>query len=180
MWFEADEGPDAVEAGTGAPIRVVQGHEEFCPADGRDAAPTLRQRHRETQILASRTRFEQRWQSAGRDVGFRLRENLRFAMPLPQGWFRYPTSTVDFPPIGSSRPMKARTRSKPARVPQSPRPTPARRGSRTSILKSGDDPFGTAPGPSRRTSEDLRPALVPLRRARHAGLRIPVSIERRD
>jgi hypothetical protein len=32
--------------------------------------------------VSSRTRFEQRWQSAGRDVGFRLRENLRFALPL--------------------------------------------------------------------------------------------------
>ncbi|MEE7455488.1 hypothetical protein MPAR168_16795 [Methylorubrum populi] len=32
--------------------------------------------------VSSRTRFEQRWQSAGRDVGFRLRENLRFARPL--------------------------------------------------------------------------------------------------
>jgi len=36
--------------------------------------------------VSSRTRFEQRWQSAGRDVGFRLRENVRFAMPLPQDW----------------------------------------------------------------------------------------------
>jgi hypothetical protein len=34
--------------------------------------------------VSSRTRFEQRWQSAGRDVGFRLRENLRFAVPLTQ------------------------------------------------------------------------------------------------
>lgn len=35
--------------------------------------------------VASRTRFEQRWQSTGRDVGFRLRENLRFAKPLTEG-----------------------------------------------------------------------------------------------
>lgn len=34
--------------------------------------------------VSSRTRFEQRWQSAGRDVGFRLRENLRFTKPLTQ------------------------------------------------------------------------------------------------
>ena len=34
--------------------------------------------------VSSRTRFEQRWLSAGRDVGFRLRENLRFAVPLSQ------------------------------------------------------------------------------------------------
>jgi hypothetical protein len=34
--------------------------------------------------VSSRTRFEQRWQSAGRDVGFRLRENLRFAKALTQ------------------------------------------------------------------------------------------------
>lgn len=32
--------------------------------------------------LSSRTRFEQRWQSTGRDVGFRLRESLRVAKPL--------------------------------------------------------------------------------------------------
>ncbi|KQQ13597.1 hypothetical protein ASF53_11515 [Methylobacterium sp. Leaf123] len=36
--------------------------------------------------VSSRTRFEQRWQSTGRDVGFRLRENVRFAVPLPQDW----------------------------------------------------------------------------------------------
>lgn len=34
--------------------------------------------------VSSRTRFEQRWQSTGRDVGFRLRENLRFAKPLSE------------------------------------------------------------------------------------------------
>lgn len=34
--------------------------------------------------VASRTRFEQRWQSSGRDVGFRLREQLRFAKPLTE------------------------------------------------------------------------------------------------
>lgn len=34
--------------------------------------------------LSSRTRFEQRWQSTGRDVGFRLRGNLRAAFPLTQ------------------------------------------------------------------------------------------------
>lgn len=34
--------------------------------------------------VSSRTRFEQRWQSGGRDVGFRLRENLRFARPLTE------------------------------------------------------------------------------------------------
>ncbi|MET0259287.1 MAG: DUF2490 domain-containing protein [Methylobacterium sp.] len=32
--------------------------------------------------VSSRTRFEQRWQSNGRDTGFRLREFLRFARPL--------------------------------------------------------------------------------------------------
>ncbi|MDP4022403.1 DUF2490 domain-containing protein [Methylobacterium sp. NEAU 140] len=34
--------------------------------------------------VSSRTRFEQRWQSYGRDVGFRLRENLRFSVPLTE------------------------------------------------------------------------------------------------
>ncbi|MEH3117436.1 MAG: DUF2490 domain-containing protein [Methylorubrum populi] len=34
--------------------------------------------------VSSRTRFEQRRQSTGRNVGFRLRESLRFAMPLTQ------------------------------------------------------------------------------------------------
>lgn len=32
--------------------------------------------------LSSRTRFEQRWQSDGRDVGFRLREMLRVSHPI--------------------------------------------------------------------------------------------------
>jgi hypothetical protein len=32
--------------------------------------------------LSSRTRFEQRWRSDGRDVAFRLRQNLRVAVPL--------------------------------------------------------------------------------------------------
>ncbi|WP_246154536.1 DUF2490 domain-containing protein [Methylobacterium oryzihabitans] len=32
--------------------------------------------------LSSRTRFEQRWQTNGRDVGFRLREQVRAAYPL--------------------------------------------------------------------------------------------------
>lgn len=34
--------------------------------------------------VSSRTRFEQRWLSAGRDVGFRLRENLRLARSLTE------------------------------------------------------------------------------------------------
>ncbi|WP_245930603.1 DUF2490 domain-containing protein [Methylobacterium radiodurans] len=32
--------------------------------------------------ISSRTRFEQRWQSNGRDVGFRIREQLRASYPL--------------------------------------------------------------------------------------------------